>query len=184
MWMRTIAFSIFLLACFSIAKAQEDSASLVPGIRASADSMAATFFRKDYRTFSTYNNATLVEMLGGEESFANFIEKQMSALGGMTFTRIYAGRILRVIPSAKPMQCIVEQCSEILYQGNYISAISHLVGISTDGREWRFADGNSDSGRDIRTLIPELSPELIIPKKKQVLGVRLEDMLKNYVTAY
>jgi hypothetical protein len=182
--MKPTILALLTSALFSVAKAQTDSASMAPYIRAAADSMTAAFGRKDFKTFAKYNNATLVEMLGGEESFANFIDTQVSSLKDVSFNQIRAGRILRVLADAKPRQCIVEQCSEINYQGNYISVISHLVGTSDNGRDWRFADGNSDSGRDIKTLIPDISPALTIPKKKQAMGVRLEELLKTYTTAY
>jgi len=146
--------------------------------------MTAAFGRKDYRTFAMFNNPTLVEMLGGEETFANFIGSQVSSLKDMSFSQVRAGRILRVLPDTKPRQCIVEQYTEIGLQGSFISVISHLIGISDNGRDWRFADGNSDSGRDIRILIPALSPTLAIPRKKQAMGMRLEELLKNYTTAY
>jgi hypothetical protein len=182
--MKPTVLTLLLFACTGTIRAQTDSASMTPFIRAAADSMLASFGRRDYKTFANYNNVTLVEMLGGEESFANFIDNQISSLKGMSFTQIRAGRILRVLPDARPRQCLVEQCAEISYQGNYISVITHLVGTSDDGKDWRFADGNSDSGRDIRTLIPDISPSLLIPKKKQALGVRLEELLKTYTTAY
>jgi hypothetical protein len=146
--------------------------------------MTAAFGRKDYRAFAMYNNPTLVEMLGGEETFANFIGNQVSSLKDMKFSQVRAGRILRVLPDTNPRQCIVEQYTEIGLQGSFISVISHLIGISDNGRDWRFADGNSDSGRDIRILIPALSPTLAIPRKKQAMGMRLEELLKNYTTAY
>ncbi len=175
---------ICLIALPASSKAQTDSASLVPFIREAADSMTAAFTRKDFRTFTTYNNATLVGMVGGEESFANFVENQVSSLKDLSFSVVRAGRILRVLPGEKPMQCLVEQLSEILYQGNYISVVSHLVGISTNGREWRFADANPNGGRDIRKMIPEMSPSLAIPQKKQVAGIRLDEFLKTYDTVY
>ena len=181
---KTIVFSLVLMATVLSSRAQTDSASLVPGIRAAADSMTAAFARKDFKAFTAFNTPKLVEMLGGPESFVNFLEKQVSELKGMSFKEVRAGRILRVLPNTKPMQCIVEQLMEIDYQGSPISAITHLVGISDNGRDWTFADGNSDTGSNIKLLIPQISPALVIPKKKQAFGVKLDSMLKEYKTVY
>jgi|GEM_PF-1501751 len=173
-----------LLAFVLPSRAQTDSASMVPFIRAAADSMTAAFARGDFKSFTTYNNPKLVEMLGGPESFVNFLQKQVSDLKGMRFKDVRAGRILRVLPNTKPRQCIVEQLMEIDYQGSPISAVTHLVGISDNGRDWTFADGNSDTGNSIKMLIPQVSPLLAIPKKKQAFGVRLDSMLRDYKTVY
>ena len=164
--------------------AQTDSASMVPFIRAAADSMTAAFARKDFKSFTAYNNPRLVEMLGGSEGFVNFLEKQVSDLKGMSFKEVRAGRVIRVFPDTKPKQCIVEQLMEIDYQGSPISAVTHLVGISDNGRDWTFADGNSDAGKNIKMLIPQISPSLVIPKKKQAFGVTLDSLLKEYKTVY
>ena len=37
---------------------------------------------------------------------------------------------------------------------------------------------------DFNAIMPELSPALIIPKKKQEMGMTLADLLKNYKTEY
>lgn len=181
---KNILIAILLMASAGTAKAQSDSASLVPYIRAAADSMTAAFGRQDFKAFAAYSNPKLVDMLGGRESFANFMESQMSSLKGMRFVQVRAGRILRVIANGKPKQCIVEQLLELDYQGSPIAGISHLIGISEDGKEWTFADGNSDAGKNIKMLIPEISPLLVIPKKKQVFGVKLDSLLKDYKTMY
>ena len=57
----------------------------------------------------------LVEMLGGRESFVNFMESQVGSLKGMRFIQVRAGRILRVLPDTRPMQCLVEQLLELEY---------------------------------------------------------------------
>jgi hypothetical protein len=181
---RTILPLLICLAIVRPCRAQMDSASMVPYIRESADSMTATFARGDFKSFARYNNPSLIEMLGGPESFTNFMEKQVHDLNGVSFKEVRAGRILRVLAKAKPAQCIVEQLMEIDYQGTTIAVVSHLVGISENGREWTFADGNSDTGKNIRMLIPKISPLLVIPRKKQAVGMKLDSLLREYKTVY
>lgn len=181
---KNLSILLLFLALSRSGRGQSDSASLVPYIRAAADSMTAAFSRQDFKSFVGYSNPKLVEMLGGRESFVNFMESQVGSLKGMHFNTVRAGRILRVLPDTKPMQCLVEQLLELDYQGSPVSGVSHLVGISDNGRDWTFADGNSDAGKNIRMLIPQVSPLLVIPKKKQVFGVKLDSLLKDYKTAY
>lgn len=178
---------ITLVICLhaGLAMAQLDSASLVHGIRSAADSMTTAFKNKDFITFAHYNNSRLLELLGGESSFVEFMEKQMSMLKDVNFKEMKAGRIIRVLNYENTYQCIIEQHSELEMEGVVISAISHLVGLSVDnGKSWRFADGNNGTKEDFNSIMPELSPALIIPKKKQEMGMTLADLLKDYRTVY
>jgi hypothetical protein len=178
-----ITLSLILWA-FST-KAQTDSASLIQGIRAAADSMTTAFRNKDFITFAHFNNTRLLDMLGGESGFAEFIEKQIELLKDVRFTEMKAGRIIRVLAYNGTHQCIIEQQSEIKMEGMLVSAVSHLVGLSLDGgKSWRFADANNGTKEEFASIMPELSSDMIIPKKKQEMGKSLAELLKDYKTEY
>jgi hypothetical protein len=182
---RTPITCILVLVLAASAHAQADSASIVPRIRAAADSMLAAFKEKDYRTFARFNNEKLVETLGGPDNFAAFLDQQIKSMEGLAFTEIRTGRIIRVVPYRNTWQCIVEQQSQVNLPGQVISSISHLVGLSTDGgNTWHFADANQGSLDQFRTIMPELNPAMPIPKKKQVPDKTLDQLLSDYQTSY
>lgn len=178
-----MALGICLFTC--TAMAQLDSAGLVPGIRSAADSMTTAFRNKDFTTFAHFNNSRLLDLLGGEANFASFMEKQMEQLKDVNFREMKPGKIIRVLAYEGTYQCIIEQQSELEMAGQVVSSISHLVGLSVDnGKSWRFADGNNGTKEDFKSILPELSPALMIPKKKQEMGKTLEELLKDYKTEY
>lgn len=178
-----LAALISLFSCTTWS--QTDSASLAPIIKASADSMTSAFKNKDFATFARYNNTRLLDLLGGEEAFVSFIEKQMELLKEVSFNEMKPGRIIRIIPYNSTYQCIIEQLSEIKMEGIVVSSVSHLVGLSLDnGKSWRFADGNNGTKEEFNSILPELSPSLLIPKKKQEMGKTLNELLKDYKTEY
>jgi hypothetical protein len=178
-----ISICFFLLA--SIARSQTDSLSLIPGIRAAADSMTTAFRNKDFTTFAHFNNTRLLDLIGGESGFVEFMEKQFELLKDVTFTEMKAGRIIRVLAYNETHQCIIEQLSEIKMEGIVVSSVSHLVGLSLDGgKSWRFTDANNGTKEEFATIMPELSPALMIPKKKQEMGKTLVELLKDYKTEY
>ena len=178
-----LLFCFFLLA--NTNKAQTDSVGLIAGIRAAADSMTTAFRNKDFITFAHFNNTRLLDLLGGESGFAEFMEKQIELLKDVRFTEMKAGRIIRVLAYNGTHQCIIEQQSEIKMEGIIISSVSHLVGLSVDGGvNWRFADANNGTKEEFASILPELSPALIIPKKKQEMGKPLFELLKDYKTDY
>ena len=178
-----LSFAVFLV--MQTIQAQADSVSLIPRIRAASDSMMAAFKTGDYKTFARFNNETLVNMLGGTDQFASFLEQQMKAMSEVKFTEIRAGRILRITPFQQTWQCIVEQQSEITMDGQTISSISHLVGLSRDGgQSWRFMDGNQGSLEQFKAIMPELNPQMPIPRKKQETGKKLSELLLGYEPSY
>jgi hypothetical protein len=183
--MRKSIFAMFI--CFNTytGTAQLDSAALVPRIFSAADSMTTAFRNKDFNTFAHFNNKRLIDVVGGEAEFASFIEKQMEQLKDVNFTVMKPGRIIRVLAYEDSYQCIIEQQSELQMEGVVFSSVSHLVGLSFNkGQSWRFADGNTGNMEDIKSVLPELSPLLLIPKKKQEMGKTLPELLKDYKTEY
>jgi hypothetical protein len=183
--MRKSIITICLFFLTSVSKSQTDSASLIPGIRAAADSMTTAFRNKDFTTFAHFNNTRLMDMLGGESGFVEFMEKQIELLKDVSFTEMKAGRVIRVLTCNGTQQCIIEQLSEIKMEGIVVSSVSHLVGLSVDGgKSWRFADANNGTKEEFASIMPELCPTMLIPKKKQEMGMSLADLLKDYKTVY
>jgi putative methionine-R-sulfoxide reductase with GAF domain len=179
-------FSV-LLICFSSSHiaAQSDSSQLALVIRESANRMLQSFKNKDFTGFVRYNNTNLVEMMGGENQFSLYLQDEMKSLKGVEFSEMKAGTVLQVVTTTQPMQCLVEQFSEIVINGNPVSSVSHLIGVSADaGKTWKFADANTGTIEEIKSIIPELSPNLRIPKKQQQSGIHLSALLKNYKPEY
>jgi len=183
--MRKSIITICFFTLVNVSMAQADSVRLVPVIRAAADSMTNAFLKKDFTTFAHFNNTRVLDMLGGEAGFVEFMEKQMELLKDVRFTEMKTGRIIRVLAYNGTHQCIIEQQTEINMESMVVSSVSHLVGLSVDGGiNWRFADANNGTKEEFASILPELSPALIIPKKKQEMGKPLSELLKDYKTDY
>lgn len=183
--MKRVLCILFFSTCATLLHAQTDSAALASNIRTAANSMLQSFKNHDYTGFVKYNNTNLVAMMGGENEFAAYLRQEMDAMKGVEFSQMKAGSVIRLITKASPMQCIVEQFSELKINGQPVSSVSHLVGVSNDGgKTWRFADANTASEEEIRSIIPNLSPLIVIPKKQQQSGVDLNTLLKTYHPVY
>ncbi len=183
--MRKSIITVCFMVLGNICMSQADSVRLVPIIKAAADSMTNAFLKKDFTTFAHFNNTRLLDMLGGESGFVEFLEKQIELLKDVNFKEMKTGRIIRVLAFNGTHQCIIEQQSELSMEGMVISSVSHLVGLSADGGvNWRFADANNGTKEEFASIMPELSPAMIIPKKKQEMGKSLAELLKDYKTEY
>ena len=117
-------FFVVLLGCvFSVTVfAQSDSTELVPVIREAANNMLQSFKNKDFNGFVKYNNDNLVQMMGGEQQFSNYLRDEMKSLNGVEFTEMKAGTVVRLITTTEPLQCIVQQFSEIVINGSPVSS--------------------------------------------------------------
>ncbi|WP_336514984.1 hypothetical protein [Pollutibacter soli] len=183
--MKRVLCILFFCSCAPFLNAQTDSVTLASNIRTAADSMLQSFRDQDFIGFVKYNNTNLVAMMGGENEFASYLRQEMDALKGVEFSQMKAGSVIRLITKASPMQCVVEQFSELKINGQPVSSVSHLVGVSSDGgKTWRFADANTASEEEIKSIIPNLSPLIVIPKKQQKSGVDLTTLLKSYRPVY
>ncbi len=177
----------FLIVCLSSHSlySQPDSVVIVGNIRAAANSMLQSFKSRDFNGFVKYNNPNLVAMMGGENEFVAYLQQEINGLKNVEFSEMKAGSVLRLVSRSQQMQCIIEQFSELIINGQPVSSVSHLVGVSTDGgKTWRFADANTASADEIKTIIPELNPLMLIPKKKQETGIHLATLLKSYHPEY
>jgi hypothetical protein len=147
--------------------------------------MLRAFHKGDFPTFVSFNIQPVIEMMGGDSAFAKILETEAHARADVRFTVLKPGNVLRVLRDSSGAQCLIEQLTEITVNGTSVSTVSHLIGISSkEVPDWRYIDANSMPREEILGFIPFLNPELLIPEKKSVNGMKLNVLLKNYRTKY
>ena len=157
-----------LLFWFAVS-AQDDTVLIKKNLKRCADSMVTAFMTKDWKTFTRFTVPSLVEMLGGEESFINFTKEMLAEMPDSSIKEYSAGQIIQLVKTAGSWQAVVEQHLVFEADSMRLNSLSYLVGISTDGgKGWTFADPQGETG-NARLLIPDLSPAIIIPKTKDTL---------------
>jgi hypothetical protein len=134
----------------------------------SADSMMTAFKAKDWATFARYNHPAMVKMVGGQEAMINMIAQQMQQIPDTAIKSIGVGKILQVVKTEQDHQCVVEQNMLMEMQGRRLNSTTYLVGESLNGgKSWTFFDASSGGVVKPKDLKPNLSPEIMIPEKKQ-----------------
>lgn len=158
-----ILFSLFTL----LGQAQFDTSFARSGIRHCADSLIYGFKTRDWDLFARYSNPGMIGTMGGTAAFKEYISKTFAQVPDSAWKKYQPGTILQVVKTQVELQSVIELHSIIEWQGQRITATSYLVGQSWDGgRFWTFFDSQSDVNA-ARTIKPDLSPELIIPAKKE-----------------
>lgn len=161
--------SLFLLTCLLLTQAhsQFDTSFAKTNIRRCADSMCIGFKTKNWELFTRYSYPALVGSVGGKAEFAQYMEMMYQPVPPEAWRQYEAGKILQVIKTAGDLQAVVELKSVLEFQGQRITAVSHLVGESWDGGLfWTFFDSEGDMLK-AKMIKPDLGEQLAIPQKKE-----------------
>lgn len=164
-------FISFLLLGFSfISDAQIKDANLI--IKDQAILMGQAFISEDYKTFTKYNNPTIIKMMGGQEKMVASMLKIVSDMKskGMFFKSFTFDEPSKIVKSGKELQCTLAQHTYINTPSGGIVSNSTLIAISTDsGQKWTFIDTNNKDMATIRRILPNLSSAItILPKQQEV----------------
>ncbi|TAL48380.1 MAG: hypothetical protein EPN92_03750 [Chitinophagaceae bacterium] len=161
-----VTCSVFIC---SFAIAQDDTTAIKKNIRLCADSMATAFMTKDWKTFTRFTVPSLVEMLGGEDSFIVFTKEMLAEMPDSAIKEYTIRDVVQLVKTPGNWQAVVEQHLVFEADSMILNSTSYLVGISLDGgRAWSFLDPQGETG-NARLLVPDLSPAIIIPKTKDDL---------------
>jgi hypothetical protein len=110
----------------------------------------------------------MLKMVGGVEAFEKLLIDQMKQIPDTAIKSIGVGKILQVVKTDQDHQCVVEQNMLMHMQGMKLNSTTYLVGESLNGgKSWTFFDASSGGVVKPKDLKPNLSPEIIIPEKKQ-----------------
>ncbi len=157
-------FLLFLTACNAQTKNTDYSKAIVE----QAEMMGELLVKKDFDSFCKYTYPKIVEMMGGKQKMIEVLENGVKEMQkeGTAFLNVSFGVPSDVITTENELQCTIPQTIEMKVPDGRLVSQSTLVAISTDkGINWYFVD---TSGKDIETMkktLPNLSAELVIPKK-------------------
>ncbi|MBL7997842.1 MAG: hypothetical protein JNL32_04295 [Candidatus Kapabacteria bacterium] len=160
-----------------------DTTAMKRVVTRSATEMMYAMKSQDYAVFLRYQHPLVIKELGGQDSAMAFFKKQLTKLSTTKITTLKAGKVLQVLKYPGGYQCVVEQLMEVMVDSARISSVLPLVGFSTDGTTWTFADGSKGAAA-IRSVIPTLAGELRIPAKHTEFGKGIEATYRAYTPMY
>lgn len=165
--------------------AQFDTVMISKKASAGEDSLIAMFKRKDWNRYVSYMHPSVVEMIGGKENFVSTLQQTMKALETAKFDVFKNGRVLQVIKENGEYQCVVESFMQMTLNGVMITGSSYDLAFSTDGESWTFLRIDQTlTPETIKQLVPELSPDIKLPKSQFQQDKTLEEFMKTYQLEY
>src|SRR5450432_114133 len=138
-------------------------------IKAQALDMVRAIVAKDVDKLVTYMPPKLVAEAGGKDKLLmarDTLNKYMKQFGA-EIKKITIGNPGKIITYKNQLQTTVPQTTEMKVMASTAIFESTLIAISEDkGKHWYFADTSIYRGDKLKSSLPELSPDIVIPPMK------------------
>jgi hypothetical protein len=149
---------------------QASGQNLSTVIKIQAMDMARAVLDKDINKLVAYMPPKLVADAGGKDKLLiarDTLNKYMKQFGA-EIKRVTIGDPGKIITYKKQLQATLPQTTEMRFMASKVILETTLIAISEDnGLHWYFADTSIYRGDKLKSSLPDLSPELVIPPMKQ-----------------
>ena len=154
----------------SIGQVEYNDSTLISNVLSQGNKMANELLAKNYEVFAKYTYKPIIDMTGSEEKLIELIKKGIEDMEaeGFFFTKCSIEKPNNIIHLKEELQCTVLETIEMKTPKGRMVTKSTLIGISIDnGQNWTFIDTQSKDLKKLQEILPNLSDELIIPKKER-----------------
>ena len=160
-----ITFFIFHFSFFIFfpASAQQFSSK----IKVSAMEMSRALIAKKSSVFLQFMHPSMVKLAGGKVQLSAITDSALTVFEqfGGKISKISYGNPSEVVEYKKTMQSVLPQSTFLTSPLGDVELSSSLIAISTDkGANWTFIDTNIFGIDKIKSVMPDISPLLVIPK--------------------
>ncbi|NML23678.1 hypothetical protein HHL16_22550 [Pseudoflavitalea sp. G-6-1-2] len=158
---------LLMLGLIASSFAQVKDAS--KNLKLQAEKMGAALVKGDFKTFSTYNHPTILQMMGGAPKMIELMNKATSNMKtqGMSFNKVSFGEPSKFVKSGKELQTTIPQLIVMKLAKGRLENASTLIAVSSDnGANWVFIDTSNKDLATIQKFIPSISSSLVIPPTK------------------
>lgn len=161
---------ILLCAFILIISSATEGQNLATTIKVQAMDMATALMKNDFATFSKYMHPNIVSFAGGKEQMKNKMDSAAKAMRefGISFKHYWIGDPGEIVTYKNQLQAVLPESTTIKTPLGEVTAETSMIVISTDqGKSWYFIDTNVYRVSKLKTILPDLSPKLVIPTPKQ-----------------
>jgi hypothetical protein len=170
--MKTIfpLFALLFLAVTSSSSAQPvTDATVLRSLEKQAKTMVDAFLKEDFANFARYVHPGVVKMMGGKKKVIKTLKEGMEAMRSedLKITKYSLGEPSDILKAGKELQCAIPQFMVITSPTSRVEMESTLIAISSNnGKNWQFIDASDKDRETLKSLLPNLSDDLVIPEKK------------------
>lgn len=173
---------VFLLTNSAFAQTKKPN-PLDAKVIAAAKQMDNALVKKDYATFmKTVYPQVISNTEGGAERMEKELQAQLEGMekSGNSITAAWPGKPSKMIDTAGEMQCTLPQFMNMKLPNGMLTTETTLICLSPDkGNTWYFIDATDKPLEQWRTVFPNISCRLEIPKPKEPKFEATEEIKKE-----
>ena len=159
---------VLLLSALTLTPFCSQAQNLSTAIRVQAMQMGNAAIRNDFNTFVKYMHPDIVAFAGGKADMKTKMDSayQMMKQFGVSFKRYWIGSPGEIVKHKDQLQALLPQSTTLKTPFGELNAETTMLVISKDGgKNWWFIDTNVYTTDKLRTMMPDLSPKLVIPPR-------------------
>jgi hypothetical protein len=144
--------------------------NLATTIKVQAMDMATALMKNDFNTFVKYMHPNIVDYVGGKQKMKNAMDSAHEAMNvfGVSFKRYWIGSPGEIINYKDQLQAVLPEGTVLKTPLGEVTAETSVIAISPDkGKNWWFIDTNVYRLDKLKNVLPDLSPQLVIPPPKK-----------------
>jgi len=172
---------LFLLALLILSPGASGQ-NLSTTIKVQAMDMGSALMKNDFATFIKYMHPNIIAYAGGKENMKAKMDSAYSAmkLFGVIFKRYSIGTPGEIVSFKDQLQAVLPEITTIKTPMGELTVETSMIVISSDGgKNWWFIDTNVYKVDKLKSILPDISPELVIPPQKQPKLVPVDSTDKN-----
>ena len=161
----TSFLSFLLITCVSA-----NGQNLSTTIKVQAMDMGSALMKNDFTTFIKYMHPNIVSYVGGKEKMKAKMDSAYAAakLFGVSFKRYSIGTPGEIVNYKDQLQTVLPEITTIKTPMGELTVETSMIVISPDdGKNWWFIDTNVYKVDKLKSILPDISPNLVIPPQKE-----------------
>lgn len=161
-----LLFSLSILI-FSV---QAEAQNLSTTIKVQAMDMATALMKNDFATFIKYMHPNIIDFAGGKEKMKDKMDSAYGAakLFGVSFKRYWIGSPGEIVTYKDQLQAVLPESTTLKTPLGELTAETSVIVISPDdGKNWWFIDTNVYKVDKLKSILPDISPKLVVPPQKK-----------------
>ena len=171
--------SLFFVVIISLSAKGQNLSTI---IKVQAMDMGSALMKNDFETFVKYMHPNIIAYAGGKEQMRTKMDSAYSTmkLFGVSFKRYSIGSPGEIVSYKDQLQTVLPEITTIKTPLGELTAETSMIVISPDnGKNWWFIDTNVYKVDKLKNILPDISPNLVIPPQKQPKLVPIDSTGQN-----
>lgn len=165
-------YSFFMIFLFFIhfGYGQNDSLNYSKAIKSEAELMCNYFIQRNYQAYIKFVHPNVVSINGGRQKLITLVENGIHEMEneGCSFVSIAIDNPSVVVFKENEIQSLVPQRIMMDVGEGVLMKNSYLIAISSNrGSSWYFVDCAGEDIVHLRSILPNLSHEIILPPEEK-----------------